>query len=75
MGKGYQTMNRSDMMVFALIVFLIFIIGVSVSEMESWGHAYSERCRAKGGIAYMGPYQKSRCIRKDSVIDMENQKR
>lgn len=65
-------MNRIDMMVFALIVFFIFIIGFGVSEMESWRHAYSERCREKGGIAYMGPYQKSRCIRKDSLIDMEN---
>ena len=55
---------------FLIIVALFAGCGIIVTKATNHSIEYSKECRAKGGVPYMGAYQKARCIRKDAIIDM-----
>lgn len=59
---------------FLIIVATFAGCGIIVTRVTNDSIEYSKVCRAKGGVPYMGPYQKTRCIRKDSIIDMSEVK-
>lgn len=63
-------MEKEDYIIFVIIVAVISFLGIAFTKAYISVRNFNQSCIARGGVPYSGPYQKSRCIKKESVIDL-----